>query len=254
MKIDKKQPMPLIVRGQPEYIQQAYIREFLCVEEATQSVLCAKAAADQLFHQLTRKIINEHRTKMGVSIIAHICEMDAVELIPPELLAEIKKTDPHPFFAVYDVGGEGISTGTLNNKKERKIWSFAAIKELAKRLRDSAVGVIIGHNELNEDTKPKYGRLVYSFTKHIKNSLHAIAVAHISDKNIADRIKAKELDVCSIEGDVVLARETPQTNWFIKSIDKIQNLALGSSSVTSPGFVGAGILATIQELTQNKES
>jgi len=253
MKNGKTQPVPMMVRNQPEYIQQAYIREFMRVEEATNNVLCAKEAADLLFHQLIRKVINQHRKQIGVSIIAHICEMDPMEILPPTVLAEIKKTDPHPFFAVYDVGGEGISTGTLNNKKERKIWSFAAIKELARKLKEAAVGIIIGHNKLNEDTKPKYGRLVYAFTKTIQNSLHAIAVAHISDPSIISQIKSKELDVCSIEGDVVLARETPQSNWFIKSIDKIQNLALGSSSVTSPGFVGAGILATIQELSQNQE-
>jgi len=253
MKKDNHTIIPMMVRGQPEYIQQAYIREFMRVEEATNNALCAKQAADQLFHQLARRVVDQYRKQLSVSIIAHICEMDATELIPPAVLNEIKRSDPHPFFAVYDVGGEGISTGTLNNKKERKIWSFAAIKELARKLKESAVGIIIGHNKLNEDTKPKYGRLVYAFTKTIKDSLHAIAVAHISNPDIINQIKSKELDVCSIEGDVVLARETPQSNWFIKSIDKIQNLALGSSSITSPGFVGAGILATIQELSENKE-
>jgi len=254
MKIDKPIQPPLIVREQPAYIQQAYIREFLRVEEATHDVLYAQREANKLFHQLLERITNEYRTQMGVSIIAHICEMSALEIVPPEILSKIKKIDPHPFFAVYDVGGEGISVGTMNNRKERKIWSFAAIKELAKKLRESSAGIIIGHNALNEDTKKKYGQIIHAFTKSIKSSLHAIAVAHIFNNDLIDKIKTKELDVCSIEGDVVLAREHPQANWFIKSIDKIQNLALGSSSITSPGFVGAGILATIQELSQNKES
>jgi len=244
---------PLIVRDQPAYIQEAYIREFLRVEEETHDVLTAQREANKLFHQLTQRLMNQHRSKMGVSIIAHICEMDPLEVVPPSVLAMIKKTDPHPFFAVYDVGGEGVSVGTMNNKKERKIWSFSAIKELAQRLRDSSAGIIIGHNALNQDIKKKYGQIVHAFTKSIKDSLHAIAVAHIFDHDLIEKIKTKELDVCSIEGDVTLARETPASNWFIKSIERIQNLALGSSSITSPGFVGAGILATIQELTQNKE-
>ena len=244
---------PLIVQNQPAYIQEAYIREFLRVEEETHNVLIAQQEANKLFHQLAQRLMNQHRSKMGVSIIAHLCEMDPVEVIPPSVLAEIKKKDPHPFFAVYDVGGEGVSTGTVNNQKERKIWSFSAIKELANRLRESKAGIIIGHNALNQDLKKKYGQIVHAFTRGIKNSLHAIAVAHIFDAELIEKIKGKEFDVCSIEGDVTLAREKPDSNWFIKSIEKIQNLALGSSSITSPGFVGAGILATIQELTQNKE-
>jgi hypothetical protein len=170
------------------------------------------------------------------------------------VLTQIKRVDPHPFFAIYDVGGEGISTGSVNDLKERKVWSFAAIKELAKRLRESSAGLIIGHNQLNQDVKTKYGHIIHAFTKTIQSSLHAIAVAHVSDPEVIARIKSKELDVCSIEGDVTLARESPQSNWFIRSIEQIKNLALGSSSVTSPGFVGAGILATIQELSKHKES
>ena len=243
---------PKIVQEQPKYIQEAYIREFMRVEEETGDVLLAKRQADLLFRQLVQRLVAQSR--MGVSIIGHICEMNPLEIIPARILEMIKQTDPHPFFAVYDVGGEGVSSGTMNNRKERKIWSFSAIKELSKKLKDGIVGVIIGHNDLNQDVRPKYGRLVHAFTKTIKNSLHAIAVAHITDPSVIEQVKNKELDVCSIEGDVILARENPQSNWFVKSVERIQNLALGSSSETSPGFVGAGILATIQELTENKES
>lgn len=241
---------PQVVRSYPAYIQQAYIREFMRVEEQTGSSLAAKTAADQLFRQMVRRSVGLTQSGMSVKIIAHISEMAAEDVLPPDTLKKIKQTDPHPFFAVYDVGGEGVSTGTVNNKKERKVWSFAAIKELAKKLKDSSAGIIIGHNALNEDTKKKHGRIVHAFTKTVRGSLHAIAVAHIFSNDVINKIKSKELDVCSIEGDVILARKDPQSNWFIKQVDKIQNLALGSSSVTSPGFVGAGILATIQELSE----
>ena len=84
------------------------------------------------------------------------------------------------------------------------------------------------------------------------DSLHAIGVAYISDKQTVKDIEDGKLDVCSIEGDVLLARDRePDSNWFIRSITKIQNLALGNSSVNEPGFSSAGVLATIQEMNKN---
>ena len=240
---------PQVVLQYPKYIQEAYVREFCRVEEETHSVMAARAQADQLLSQLVGRLKAEFRSKMGVAIIAHICEMDPLTVIPANILAEVKKIDPHPFFALYDAGGEGVSTGTLDGRRERKIWSFAAIKELTRKLKDGA-GVIIGHNALNQDVRKKYGRIVHAFTHTIRNGLHAIAVVHLTDPEGINRVKSGELDICSIEGDVTLARQRPGSNWFIKSIERIQNLALGSSSETSPGFVGAGILATIQELSK----
>jgi hypothetical protein len=245
-------PVPRTVKDQPRYIQEAYIREFERVEGLTGNADTAKNAADKLFKALVKNVVANYQSKMTVSIHARVCEMAAEDTIPADILVEIKRIDPHPFFAVFDAGGEGISTGSVNNKHERKIWSFAAIKALANKLREGTAGVIVGHNALNQDSRPKHGRIVHAFTKKIRNSLHALAVAYINDKEAAERIKKGELDICSIEGDVILARPNPQSNWFVKAVETIQNLALGSSSETSPGFVGAGILATIQEL-QDKE-
>jgi hypothetical protein len=110
-------------------------------------------------------------------------------------------------------------------------------------------GVIDGHNAPGEDNKTKFGRIIHSFTKKIQDSLHAIGVAYITDPQLVEKIKNGKLDVCSVEGDVLLARDNAQSaNWFIRGIEKIQNLALGSSSVNNPGFSSAGVLATIQEM------
>lgn len=253
---------PRAVKNEPVYVQQAYIREFERVEDLTGDVLCAKNAADKLLVRI--RYVNKKKAEaskkrnnalinkfMDVRILAHISEMSASDCLSPELLQQIKRTDPHPFLVVYDVGGEGVSSGKIDHKKERKIWSFRAIKELSRRIREGVVGIIHGHNAPGEDIRRKVGRVIYSFTKTIKDSLHALAVAHITDLDIIEDIKSGKLNICSIEGNVLLAREDQHSTWFVKDVEKITNLAIGSSSVNNPGFSGAGVLATIQEM--NKE-
>ena len=253
---------PKAVRHEPAHVQKAYVREFERVEDLTGDVLCAKNAADKLLLRIqyvNRKKVAVSKRRgnalvnksMDVRIFAHISEMSASDCISSELLQQIKRTDPHPFLVVYDVGGEGVSSGKIDHKKERKIWSFRAIKELSRRIKEGAVGIIHGHNAPGEDIKRKVGRVIHSFTKTIKDSLHALAVAHITDSDIIDDIKSGKLNICSIEGNVLLAREDKFSTWFVKDVDKITNLAIGSSSVNNPGFSGAGVLATIQEM--NKE-
>ena len=254
--------LPVAVRNKPEYIQEAYIREFHRIEEQTGNALTAKSAADNLLTQLMFKLNkqtnlsrrNEYKLmekQLDIKIMAHVSEMSATECLSPEILSNIKRTDPHPFLVVYDVGSEGISEGKVNNKKERKLWSFHAIKKLANKIRNGAVGVIHGHNQVGQDTKKKLGRIVHAFTKNIRNSLHTLAVAHVTDYDTIEKIKSGVFDVCSIEGNVLLAREDENSTWFIKDVEDIVNLAIGSSAVDNPGFAGAGVIATIQEM--NKE-
>ena len=252
--------VPMVVRNEPAYVQEAYVREFTRVEEQTGDVLTAVNAADILLRQLKRRRGNHQQqikelieASMDVEIHAHITELSAYDCLPPSVLERIKAIDPHPFFAVYDIGGEGISDGAMDNHKERKVWSFSAIKELARKIKDDVAGVIHGHNELHQDSKPKHGSIVHAFTKTIKNSLHAIAVAHITNAQIIEDIKSGKLDICSIEGNVLLARDTGgRGNWFVKKVQNIVNLALESSSVSKAGFKSAGILATIQELSKGE--
>ena len=254
--------IPRAVRNDLPYIQDAYIREFNRVEEQTGNALTAKTAADNFLTQLKFKLNKQSRVSkqhemvlieksLDVRVLAHISEMSAMDCLPIETLNKIKQTDPHPFLVVYDVGGEGISDGKVDHKKERKLWSFHAIKKLAHNLKDGAVGIIHGHNNVGENTKRKLGRIVHAFTKTIKDSLHALAVAHVTDFSTIEKIKDGTFDVCSIEGNVLLARENENSMWFIKDVDELFNLAIGSSAVDKPGFTGAGVLATIQEM--NKE-
>lgn len=244
---------PQKVRKEPEYIQTMYIREFKRVEEQTGSVLAGRKAANRLLFLLKRQLDDRPvEQEMAVTMIAHITEMNVASDLPAGILARIKQKDPHPFFAVYDIGEEGVSVGTAESRQKvvtkRKYWSFRAIKELARRIKENAASIIIGHGN-----PVIVGQVVHAFNRVIKNTLHALAVVHVTNADTIKKVKIKELDVCSVEGNVTLARSTKSSSWFVKSVEKIDRLALGNSRVDTPGFSGAGILATIQELKQKEK-
>ena len=237
---------PKIVKFEPEHIQQMYIREFERIEELTDgNVLAAKQAADRLLRAYkTSKPRQEQHT---VTIRAKITEMDAVEVLPKNILQSIKRKFEHPFFAVCDIGGEGPSTGNASKNSKlitkRKIWSFKAIKELARKIRERFASVIIGHGNSRS-----VGRVIHAFNKTIGNTLHALAVIHLTDNETIRKVRTKELDTCSVEGNVTLARASRSSEWYIKDVESIDKLALGSTKLNRPGFSSATILATIQEL------
>jgi len=243
---------PKIVRNEPEHIQEMYIREFQRVEDQTSNVLAAKQAADRLLYLVKRKnyhaSISEH---MLVTMTAQITEMDATSFLPKNIIDSIRRIDAHPFFAVYDIGVEGVSTGEAAKHgikvATRKLWSFAAIKDLAKRIKADMASVIIGH-----DSNYSVGKVIHSFNKKIKDKLHALAVVHITDVETIKKVKMKEFDICSIEGDVTLARASANDPWYVRAVEQINKLALGNSKVDRAGFSSAGILATIQELEEKE--
>ena len=108
--------------------------------------------------------------------------------------------------------------------------------------------MIIGH-----ESNYSVGKVIHAFNKKIKNKLHALAVVHITDAETIKKVKTKEFDICSIEGDVTLARASASDSWYVKAVEQIKALALGSSKSDNAGFESAGILATIQELEEKEQ-
>ena len=245
---------PNIVRDEPEHVQEMYIREFQRVEELTGDVLVAKSAADRLLVSIrSRKRIKPQSQHVLVTMTAHISEMSAMEVLPSFILKRIKNLDPHPFFAVYDIGGEGVSKGQADSNNQlitkRKLWSFRAIKELAARIKENMSAAFVGHSEKSGQS---VGQVVHAFNKKIKDTLHALAIVYVTDKKAKDKIQKGELDICSVEGNVTLARSSDTSPWYVKTVENISRLALGDSKVDTPGFSSAGILATIQELEKEQ--
>lgn len=225
--------------GKSPCIQRAFIREFDLVLEKTDSATKAFDAAKALidsFKPLAQQSINRN-----VIFEGELAELE-IDLIPSDVINEVKKTDAHPFFAVYKIGKDGVSNG----QKIRKFWSFGAIKELATKIKEGVADIIIGHTEGNE-SKPSKGNVVWAYTKKIGNSLYSYAVAHIRDEKTKEDIKSGKLDLCSVEGEIKFSMRDGK-QWFIENVLGVSKLALASSATDKAGFEEAGIVTTIQEL------
>jgi len=234
--------IPNIIKNRPLYVQRAFIKEFDRIFENSGSAVMAFESATQIvraFEQKADPIIQTLQKSIVFS--GEIAELDS-DLLPKEILEQVKQSDPHPFFAVYKIGKDGLSVG----EKIRKIWSFGAIKELAKKIKDYAADIIDGHTAGSE-VKPKLGHVVWSYTKNVGKSLYSYAVAHITDDKTKERIKSGELDLCSVEGEVEFSKQNGK-DWFIDKVINITKLALANSKIDKPGFADAGLVTTIQEL------
>jgi len=235
--------IPNIVRNEPIHLQRAFIKEFEKIYDETSSAVMAYDSAVALLNAVKFKPIAERTETLEKQVIfaGEIAELDS-DIIPKNILNQVKQIDPHPFFAVYKIGKDGLSRG----EKIRKIWSFGAIKELAKSIKNYAADIIEGHTKGTEE-KPTLGKVIYSYTKNIGKSLYAYAVAHITNDETKERIKNGELDLCSVEGDVLFSRKGVG-DWFIDKVLGIKKLALANSENDKAGFADAGIVTTIQEL------
>jgi len=244
---------PKIVQDEPEKIKKMYLNEYNRVYSYTGDHISSIKSANSLLDRHKEEIYEEQEEKQEVVMTATIAELSAMDVIPDDVLNSIKLVDEHPFFAVYNIGEVGISKGALDGVNEKKVWSFSAIKELVSKIKNGA-SIILGHTEEGEDEKPSMGEIVHSFTKKLNDGLSALAVAWIKDDDTKAKIKSGELDTCSIEGDVMLAKTAPGSPWYVKAVDSIKSLAIANSKEFTPGFAGAGVKAKIQELELKEKS
>lgn len=237
---------------QPVEVQRAYLREFKLALDASGSYVSAKERADQLLEEFNRQMDNGETAERHIVLEACVAELDqakAVELIPQDVLAKIKETDPHPFFAVYEIGKDGTSTGYSSTVGGglKKWWTHSSIKELAEKAAKSAAKLFKGHGQDGDD-RPSFGQIVHGYYKRAANSVRAFAVAHITDEATKEDIRSGKLDICSIEADVLFKRAKGAVDWCVAGVQKLTGLALASSQTDNPGFAGAGLVGTIQEL------
>lgn len=184
-----------------------------------------------------------------MKIEAKICEMAQAELlqiIPASEYARIKEQDARPEFRAYAIAHEGESKGRMavdgaSLGQVVKRWARTAIERIHAKL---AMGTPIFHlhgNPSNEHSgRQPIGEVVGRALREIGGRLHAIAVAYIKPEH-----RTTPLDIASIEADVVYQGETNDVD-----VRDVTGIALGSSSVTRPGFAGARLLAAIQEFAE----
>lgn len=170
----------------------------------------------------------------------------------------IKAKDEHPQFIGMLVAYEGPSTGELERKQEDglqqvKWWSDEAVYELAYRLNIDTPPLTLGHD--NPDRRNE-GMVLGGFIEHnskMQNIPEAFGVAYVENEETKGKIASGELDVVSVEADVVMmVGQHGQVE--IETVTKVDAVALGNSENNAPGFQRASIEAVVQEFerTQSK--
>lgn len=170
-------------------------------------------------------------------------EADIIGMLSPEILKEIKQKDEHPFFQVYSVCHEGVSTPKLlNEQNARPIrWLRNAVQSI-KNIVLKGVKLFKGHNKDNStnDREP-LGEVIQSFEKEIDGKLHHIAITYHPKEKIEE---VKKYDVCSQEGIWNFIDSAGEL--LADSVEKITGIALANSKEQTPAFAEAKRIGFVQ--------
>ena len=241
--------IPYTLHNEPPAVAKVWLREFNSVLKRTGSSLAAKQKADTLLLSWRTRARGQRLAKTHVLLEANVQELEDESLIPQSVIEQAKADGiQKPFFAIFNLGSEGISTGS----GLKKVWSFRAIKELVLRIRDSVGSVITKTHTKDNEQRTSIGKLVHAFTRRVGKALHAVGVVLVTDKDTQDKIRGNFYDTCSIDANCVLVRE--QDNWFVRNVEKFNNLVIANSGEARPGFATAGLVKTIQELQSHRIS
>jgi len=182
-----------------------------------------------------------------------VCEMSAREIvgfIPQAVLEAIRARDPHPCFVAWEVGRTGFSTGRLGEAGSvKKFWSGNVVQELAEA-GNARPAIQIDHSAGSSRPR-RVGEILRGIARRIGETVRALWIGYIEDREAARAIRRNELPSCSIEG-MVDVRESEEMGVEVVGVPSMRALALAGPEAT-PGFEEAGVLAVVQETSQDEE-
>jgi hypothetical protein len=237
-----KNAAPRLVRHEPPEVQEWFNSEYANAYKATNDPL--KSFEHAKHEYLMWK---DNRNKVTASVCSRITECIDESILPAETLSAIKKVDKHPFLAIFGIGKEGVSYGG----QVKKIWSFSAIKNLAKtivtKVKESVVDVIGDfHKSSDNEQRNSLGKVVHSFAKDLKEGLQAYSVLWITDESTKEKIKSGYYDACSVDITAKLSNKGQVP--YVDAIYDIDNITIVNSKLNPVGFGNAAsLVTTIQE-------
>lgn len=185
-----------------------------------------------------------------IAKLQYMSDADILRYIPTAVYNEIKASDPNPEFRAYSIGHEGESQGHWAGVgKIVQRWYRSAIEKIYATLQYGTKFFYNHDPETNEHgNRLVVGELVGKVIKNIQNAVNTVAIAYIYPD-----YKDKELDVASIEADVLVGGDTNEVR--ASDVLDITGIALGSSKEGSrPAFKGATLLASIQAFINENDS
>ncbi len=207
-------------------------------------------AAGKLLEMLNKKRKVQAFTVRLLLNIRSFSQNKIIELIPKNTYNKILKKDKHPFFAMYSICHEGISTPVIIDEGPKKIiWPRKAIQSI-KNIWTKGVKLFKGHNKDSSHSGRKViGYVIHSFQKEIEGKLHHIVITYHSPKV---RNEVKDLDVCSQEAEWNFFDYAKQL--IADKIEKLTGIALANSKKELPAFAQAKRLGYVQAFEQDFKS
>ncbi len=186
-----------------------------------------------------RVLVNARITELAADTVA--------ALIGPLRYSQITALDPQPMFVSLTVAHEGVSRGEVVGLGARvKEWARKVIARLAELLHPSgrvAPLLFDGSQDWHGNTNSRQpcGEVVASRTADNAGLLSAEAVGYIyaGQQRVREMIRNGELDVCSVEADVVLVDEGQRS--IVEDVLAAPAIVMGNSRVQTPGFAGARV-------------
>jgi hypothetical protein len=200
-----------------------------------------KAKADAAYRAYLAK-------KRNISASVQEMASDVIrQYIDPVKYDEIKALDPAPLFKVFTVGQEGESHGkVLGMGSVIKRWVRAAIQMMADKL-NIGTKVFGYHGADNEhDGRIDVGEIVGKTLQKIGDKLSVLGIAYIKPE-----YRKQNFDIASIEADILMTKDKNAVN--VVDIKEISGVALGNSAIHKPGFPGATLQGTLQEMAEFTE-
>jgi len=206
----------------------------------------------------------------SVLIPATIHELTSSEVkqhIGADRYDAIKASDDHPQFIEIVVGYEGISNGKVtvlsdeydgqiyNNHPEKegkqgdqkKEWGKRVIEQLAWALNFGTPSLVEGH----KSPRKILGEVHSGYFEDREKRLTALGLGYVRDAPARTRINEGELDVASVEADILLAWDEEDEIYRVEEVRRVNAVALWDSEKNTPGFGEAGITAVINELQES---
>jgi 3-dehydroquinate dehydratase len=195
-------------------------------------------------------------TRFADGSVREMAQEDVIAAIPEDQLAAIRAEDPHPLFVAIDIAQEGESGGEMvvNGQSvgaQKKLWDAKAIGEFAAKLGGSALrGIAKLWHGKSHDEKREVGHVVRSLTQKIGDKLHAMAVCWVRDPDAKADFAAGKISTGSMEADCEFERT--DRNWLVRGVKAVAGIVLAGQGV-QPGFPGASVIASVQELGKPEE-
>lgn len=177
--------------------------------------------------------------------IQSMADSQILDMLYPDVLDEIKKTDKHPFFQVYSICHEGVSSPKMledGNSKEEVIpitWTKKAIQSI-KNVIKKGLKFFVKHNKDNStEGRRSIGKVVGHGEEEIDSKLHSLVVGYFPNRE-----EAEKHDICSQEAIWNFIENAGKV--IAETVEDITGIALSNSSIDRPAFAGAKRLGVLQ--------